>query len=89
MLKNQWVMDGRLYDRCCGERPRIAHAPTAPTERRYSAQCVCCGRTVEVKRAGELPIQWNLDVRWKGKAEGVKAEGNRQLRIVNTKGGGR
>ena len=49
---------GDLFDRCCGERPRISVFSEPKT-----AQCMSCGETVVSADEDSLVIDWNIRIR--------------------------
>jgi hypothetical protein len=68
----KWHTDPTLYDRCCGDRPKVGAAKLrrnqgGPYVTRYTAYCPVCGD--EVKRSTPLGAltAWNKRKRKEGK----------------------
>lgn len=61
------MTDSDLFDRCCGERPRISVLSKPPT-----AQCISCGETVVSNDMNSLVIDWNVRIRKTATVKGVE-----------------
>ncbi len=58
----KWWLETSLYDRCCGERPRVSRdwrMSRHGLRRRYVAACPSCGAEATASHAIDALTRWN------------------------------